>query len=100
MSDLRVLTDAELDLVSGGLTSIARPRNPEPIVIKLVEEILVDILRILEPKQHDCKIPAPRNCILLLRQGRWPMVRRLCCLTISRGSDLDDVHRLVVQSFR
>jgi hypothetical protein len=48
MSDLRVLTDPELDLVSGGLTSIARPRNPEPIVIKLVEEILVDILRILE----------------------------------------------------
>ena len=51
MSDLCVLTDAELDLVSGGLTSIARPRNPEPIVIKVVEEILVDILRILEPQQ-------------------------------------------------
>ena len=54
MSDLRVLTDAELDLVGGGFMT-ARPapiRSPEPVVvIRLVEELVVDILRILEPKQ-------------------------------------------------
>jgi hypothetical protein len=50
MSDLRVLTDAELDLVGGGFMT-ARPapiRSPEPVVIR---ELVVDILRILEPKQ-------------------------------------------------
>jgi hypothetical protein len=54
MSDLRVLTDAELDLVGGGGLTIVRPtpiRSPEPAIVKLVEEIVVDILRILEPKQ-------------------------------------------------
>ena len=53
MSDLRVLTDAELDMVSGGALSIvARPApRPEAPIVKLVEELIVDILRILEPKQ-------------------------------------------------
>ena len=48
-----MITDAELDLVSGGLMA-PRPapiRSPEPIIVKLVEVIVVDILRILEPKQ-------------------------------------------------
>jgi hypothetical protein len=54
MSDLRVLTDAELDLVSGGALSIVArpaPRQPEAPIVRRVEEIIVDILRILEPKQ-------------------------------------------------
>jgi hypothetical protein len=51
MSGLRVLTDTELDIVGGGgLTIVGRPA-PQPTGIKLVEEIIVDILRILEPKQ-------------------------------------------------
>jgi hypothetical protein len=48
---IRELTDAELDIVSGGLMRPQPIRGPEPIVVKLVEEIIVDILRILEPKQ-------------------------------------------------
>jgi hypothetical protein len=49
MSDLRELTDAELDIVGGGLT---KPTRPEPSQgcggeIKLVEEIIVDILKLL-----------------------------------------------------
>ena len=52
MSDLRVLTDAELDMVSGGALSIvARPAPSEAPIVKLVEELIVDILRILKPKQ-------------------------------------------------
>jgi len=52
MSDLRELTDPELDLVGGaygdlGLTLSSRPTTG----IKAVEEIIVDILRFLEPKQ-------------------------------------------------
>ena len=50
MSDLRELTDAELDIVGGG----AKAPSPQPSCvgeIKLVEEIIVDILRLLEPKQ-------------------------------------------------
>ena len=52
MSDMRALTDAELDIVGGaygdlGLTLSSRPTTG----IKVVEEIIVDILRILEPKQ-------------------------------------------------
>jgi hypothetical protein len=53
MSDLRGLTDAELDIVGGGAMA-PRPapiRSPEPILVKLVEELVVDIFRILEPKQ-------------------------------------------------
>ena len=60
MSDLRVLTDAELDLVGGGFMT-ARPapiRSPEPIVIRLVEELVVDILRILEPQTAMRKVAA------------------------------------------
>jgi hypothetical protein len=49
MTELRELTDAELDLVSGG--AMAPIRSPEPIIVKLVEELVVDILKILEPKQ-------------------------------------------------
>jgi len=48
MSDLRVLTDTELDLVSGGITRPTAPKPMEPIIIKLVEEIVVDILKLLE----------------------------------------------------
>jgi hypothetical protein len=52
MSDLPVLTDAELEMVGGGTGSmVARPRQPEAPIVKLVEELVVDILRILEPKQ-------------------------------------------------
>jgi hypothetical protein len=61
MSDLRELTDAELDLVSGGLTSIVRPtpiRSPEPIIVKVVEELVVDILKILEPQTAMRKVAA------------------------------------------
>jgi hypothetical protein len=53
MTELRVLTDAELDIVSGG----AKAMRPEPTQgcgggeIKLVAEIIVDILKLLEPKQ-------------------------------------------------
>jgi hypothetical protein len=53
MSELRELTNAELDIVGGGLMA-PRPapiRSPEPIIVRLVEELVVDILRILEPKQ-------------------------------------------------
>jgi hypothetical protein len=53
MSDLRVLTDAELDMVSGGgLSIIARP---EPVrgcgPVKVVEELVVELLRALEPRR-------------------------------------------------
>jgi hypothetical protein len=55
MNELRELTDAELDIVSGGVAKIMRPepgpQSPEPIVVKLVAELIVDILKILEPKQ-------------------------------------------------
>jgi hypothetical protein len=53
---MRELTNAELDTVggggkgSGGLMSVAKPRQPDAPIVKLVEEIVVDILRILEPK--------------------------------------------------
>jgi hypothetical protein len=59
MSELRELTDAELDIVAGGLTRLpipptrlgpGAPTSPTG-AIKVVEEIIVDILRILEPKQ-------------------------------------------------
>jgi hypothetical protein len=50
MSELRELTDAELDIVGGGITSITH-KPTEPPIVKLVEEIIVDILKILEPKQ-------------------------------------------------
>jgi len=48
MSDLRELTNAELDIVGGG--TLKAP-SPQPIGIKLVEELVVDILRLLEPQK-------------------------------------------------
>jgi hypothetical protein len=53
MNELRILTDAELDHVGGGqFTGRPAPiRSPEPIIVKVVEELVVDILRILEPQQ-------------------------------------------------
>jgi hypothetical protein len=45
MSDLRELTDAESDIVGGG--TLKAP-SPQLIGIKLVEELVVDILRLLE----------------------------------------------------
>jgi hypothetical protein len=45
---LRELMDAELDIVGGGAK-----RAPQPTGLKLVEEIFVDILRFLEPKQRN-----------------------------------------------
>jgi len=60
MSDFRDLTDAELDLVSGGLMD-PRPapiRSPEPTIVKLVEELVVDILKILEPQTGMRKVAA------------------------------------------
>jgi hypothetical protein len=47
MSDLRELTDAELDIVGAGM----KAPSPQPIGIKLVEELVVDILRLLEPQK-------------------------------------------------
>jgi hypothetical protein len=49
MSVLRELTDAELDIVGGGANNSTVLRTAEPI--KLVVELIVDILKILEPKQ-------------------------------------------------
>lgn len=49
MNDLRELTDAELDIVGGGI--LTRAPSPQPIGIKLVEERIVDILRLLEPQK-------------------------------------------------
>ena len=57
---MRDLTDAELDLVSGGLMD-PRPapiRSPEPTIVKLVEELVVDILKILEPQTAMRKMAA------------------------------------------
>jgi hypothetical protein len=52
MTELRELTDAELDIVGGGIINAKPPtRSPEPIIVKLVEELVVDILRVLEPKK-------------------------------------------------
>jgi hypothetical protein len=55
MSDLRVLTDAELEIVSGG----SKIERPQPVgsgrcggEIKVVEEVLVDILKLLEPQRQ------------------------------------------------
>jgi hypothetical protein len=53
MNDLRELTDAELDIVGGG--AIPRPTQCGGGELKLAEEIIVDILRILEPN----KAPQP-----------------------------------------
>ena len=55
MSDLRELSDAELAIVGGG--TLKAP-SPQPIGIKLVEELVVDILRILEPQTAMRKVAA------------------------------------------
>jgi hypothetical protein len=49
MSDLRVLTDAELDIVGGG--AVPRPIQGGGGVIQLVEEVIVDILQLFEPSR-------------------------------------------------
>jgi hypothetical protein len=46
MSSLRELTNAELDIVSGGALEIARPKPISPVNPIIV--ILEDILRIVE----------------------------------------------------
>jgi hypothetical protein len=51
---MRELTDAELDIVSGGNTWTvieATRRQPTASRENLVKEVIADILRILEPKQ-------------------------------------------------
>ena len=53
MSNLRELTNAELDLVSGGATAIFRPEPARPVgfggnpVVTLIE----DIIRIVESRR-------------------------------------------------
>jgi hypothetical protein len=48
MSDIRALTDAELDIVGGASGDLGLTPTTG---IKVVEEIIVDILRILEPQR-------------------------------------------------
>ena len=48
MTELRELTDAELDIVAGGAMRPTAPKPMEPIIVKLVEEIVIDILKVLE----------------------------------------------------
>ena len=63
MSELRELTDAELDIVGGGVTRPMRPPVPGgPSLggggaIGLVEEVIVDILKILEPQKPNRAVP-------------------------------------------
>ena len=51
MSDLRELTDAESDIVGGGVMMRPQPIHGVGGELELIEVILVDILRLLEPKQ-------------------------------------------------
>jgi hypothetical protein len=51
MTDLRVLTDAELDVVAGGATKARQPTQNCGGELKLAEEILAVLFRVLEPKQ-------------------------------------------------
>ena len=49
---MRELTNAELDIVSGGgFIIVAKPAPKQTGVIGLVEEVIVDILKLLEPQQ-------------------------------------------------
>ena len=60
MSELRELTNAELDFVSGGAEMIKRPTAPKPMEPSggnLIIVILEDILRLVEGGQQ--KSPAP-----------------------------------------
>jgi hypothetical protein len=59
MNDLRELTDTELDIVGGGIT-MRKPTGGSDLGIKLVEEILVDILKILEGNQPGRPMQAQR----------------------------------------
>jgi hypothetical protein len=61
MSDLRELTNAELDRVSAGsrIAPSGAWLSPEPTGgVKLVEEITVDTLRLLEPNNRKAPQPA------------------------------------------
>jgi hypothetical protein len=53
MSEPRVLTDAELDTVSGGAVPIVRQQ--QPIVIRLAEEIVAEVFQILFPQKAVAK---------------------------------------------
>jgi hypothetical protein len=53
MSEPRVLTDAELDIVSGGAVPIVRQQ--QPIVIRLAEEIVAEVFQILFPQKAVAK---------------------------------------------
>jgi hypothetical protein len=50
MNDLRVLTDAELDFVGGGATKPRQPTQNCGGELKLAEEILAVLFRVLEPR--------------------------------------------------
>jgi hypothetical protein len=54
MSDLRELTNAELDIVGGGIAYARPPTQSCGGGIKLVEEIIVDILKVLESDNRGC----------------------------------------------
>jgi len=54
-STVQELTTAELDIVAGGLAPRPAPR---PTGGNLLEEVIADILRIVEPKQ-----PAQRKAL-------------------------------------
>jgi hypothetical protein len=64
MSSLRVLTNAELDIVSGGATAIYRPEPARPVglggnpVVTLIEDI-IRLVEIIEGGQG--KAPAPKR---------------------------------------
>jgi hypothetical protein len=55
MSALRELTDTDLDIVGGGAPAVYRPAPSQGCgggEIKLVEEIIVDILKLFEPNNR------------------------------------------------
>jgi hypothetical protein len=54
---MRELTDAELDIVGGGTMQIFKGEPKPTGVIGLVEAVIVDIVRLLEPKQPGFHIP-------------------------------------------
>jgi len=62
MTELRELTDAELDIVAGGLTRPTQLRSPEPIIVKVVEELVIDILKVLE--SNNCGGSSPKRAQL------------------------------------
>jgi len=54
MSNLRELTDAELDIVGGGVTAVLAPRPTNPLVV-----IFEDVIRIVE--EIGGTAPAPKR---------------------------------------